>query len=72
MQAATFLPANHHLIILEDPTTLVQDMQTPNTTNLFTCTFCYQLSNGPVRVLGRSARLACTACYNGIIDLSIY
>lgn len=46
-------------------------MKTPETHNLFTCTFCYHLSAGPPHVLGRSARLACAPCHAALLDLSI-
>ncbi|KND88012.1 hypothetical protein TOPH_07389, partial [Tolypocladium ophioglossoides CBS 100239] len=46
-------------------------MKTPNNANVFTCTFCYNISAGPPHVLGRCARLACTACYAMLLDLSI-
>lgn len=37
----------------------------------FSCTFCRSVSAGPPRVLGRSARLTCEACYSALLDLSI-
>ncbi|KAI0024613.1 hypothetical protein F4780DRAFT_724357 [Xylariomycetidae sp. FL0641] len=40
--------------------------------DLFTCTFCWHLSRGPPRVLGRAtARLACDACFRGLLDLAV-
>ncbi|UNI14011.1 hypothetical protein JDV02_000695 [Purpureocillium takamizusanense] len=39
--------------------------------SVFTCTFCFALSAGPPRVLGRSARLVCAECYVAVLDLSI-
>ena len=39
--------------------------------NVFTCTFCFRLSEGPPRVLGRSARLTCADCHTTILNLSI-
>lgn len=46
-------------------------MKTSKTANVFTCTFCYNISAGPPHVLGRSARLACATCYSALLDLSI-
>ncbi|UPK89988.1 hypothetical protein LCI18_000923 [Fusarium solani-melongenae] len=39
--------------------------------NIFTCTFCFHLSNGPPHVIGRSARLACSPCHAALLDLAI-
>lgn len=39
--------------------------------HLFTCTFCWHLSSGPPRVLGRSARLACRPCTAALLDLAV-
>ena len=38
---------------------------------VFTCTFCHHLSDGPPRVLGRRARLACAACCAALVDLAV-
>jgi len=37
----------------------------------FTCTFCWHISSTTPRVIGRSARLACEACYNALLGLSV-
>ncbi|KAK1721498.1 hypothetical protein BDP67DRAFT_454429 [Colletotrichum lupini] len=37
----------------------------------FTCTFCFQPSDGPPHVIGREARLSCSPCYGALIDLAI-
>ncbi|KXH30933.1 hypothetical protein CSAL01_05116 [Colletotrichum salicis] len=39
--------------------------------NPFTCTFCFQPSDGPSHVIGREARLSCSPCYAALIDLAI-
>ncbi|KAK3368234.1 hypothetical protein B0H63DRAFT_564974 [Podospora didyma] len=53
-----------------------QQKSSPPTTqqtrhHVFTCTFCWRLSAGQPRVLGRSARLACGPCYKALLDLAI-
>ncbi|OHF02652.1 hypothetical protein CORC01_02048 [Colletotrichum orchidophilum] len=37
----------------------------------FTCTFCFQPSDGPPHAIGRGARLSCSPCYAALIDLAI-
>ncbi|KJZ72953.1 hypothetical protein HIM_07716 [Hirsutella minnesotensis 3608] len=39
--------------------------------SVFTCTFCHRISDGPTRVIGRCARLACEPCHAILVDLSI-
>ncbi|KAF4967189.1 hypothetical protein FSARC_5222 [Fusarium sarcochroum] len=39
--------------------------------NIFTCTFCFNLSQGPPQIIGRSARLACTTCHAALLNLAI-
>ncbi|KAJ4010521.1 hypothetical protein NW766_008392 [Fusarium irregulare] len=46
-------------------------MPNPNETNIFTCTFCFHVSQGPPQIIGRSARLACTACHAALLNLAI-
>ncbi|KAI8678830.1 hypothetical protein NCS55_00605500 [Fusarium keratoplasticum] len=46
-------------------------MPSGNQANIFTCTFCFHLSNGPPHVIGRSARLACSPCHAALLDLAI-
>ncbi|KAI5465481.1 hypothetical protein BGZ63DRAFT_399942 [Mariannaea sp. PMI_226] len=46
-------------------------MPLSTTANIFTCTFCFHLSQRGPHVLGRAARLACTACYTALLNLSI-
>ncbi|KAI5924903.1 hypothetical protein F4810DRAFT_661920 [Camillea tinctor] len=53
---------------------LPEPSSTNNNSNnpLFTCTFCWHVSSGPPRVLGRrSARLACDRCYTALLDLAV-
>ena len=38
---------------------------------LIRCTFCHHLSPAPGRVVGRSARLACSACHAALLSLTI-
>lgn len=46
-------------------------MSNPNDTNIFTCTFCFHVSQGPPQIIGRSARLACPACHAALLNLAI-
>ncbi|CAF3469103.1 unnamed protein product [Fusarium graminearum] len=46
-------------------------MSIPNHANIFTCTFCFHVSQGPPQIIGRSARLACTACHAALLKLAI-
>ncbi|GKU19994.1 unnamed protein product [Fusarium langsethiae] len=46
-------------------------MSIPSHTNIFTCTFCFHVSQGPPQIIGRSARLACTACHAALLNLAI-
>ncbi|KAJ3469321.1 hypothetical protein MRS44_003386 [Fusarium solani] len=46
-------------------------MPSGNQANIFTCTFCFHLSNGPPHVIGRSARLACSPCHAALLNLAI-
>ncbi|KAF5022801.1 hypothetical protein F66182_5143 [Fusarium sp. NRRL 66182] len=39
--------------------------------NIFTCTFCFHVSQGSPHVVGRSARLACSSCYSALLNLAI-
>jgi hypothetical protein len=43
----------------------------PSNPPLFTCTFCWHLSDGTPHAIGRAARLTCDACYSAILDLAI-
>ncbi|PTD10235.1 hypothetical protein FCULG_00008719 [Fusarium culmorum] len=46
-------------------------MSIPSHANIFTCTFCFHVSQGPPQIIGRSARLACTACHAALLKLAI-
>ncbi|KAF4978569.1 hypothetical protein FZEAL_5073 [Fusarium zealandicum] len=46
-------------------------MPTSNHPNIFTCTFCFHVSQGPPHVIGHSARLACPACHAALLNLAI-
>ncbi|KAI1434357.1 hypothetical protein GGR50DRAFT_407683 [Xylaria sp. CBS 124048] len=43
----------------------------PSTPPFFTCTFCWHLVSGPPHVVGQSARLTCSSCLRGIVNLAI-
>ncbi|KAF4457486.1 hypothetical protein F53441_536 [Fusarium austroafricanum] len=46
-------------------------MTSPGQTNIFTCTFCFHVSQGPPQIIGRSARLACPTCHAALLNLAI-
>ncbi|CAJ0553502.1 Ff.00g120140.m01.CDS01 [Fusarium sp. VM40] len=46
-------------------------MSDPSQTNIFTCTFCFHVFQGPPQIIGRSARLACSTCHAALLNLAI-
>ncbi|KAJ9425587.1 hypothetical protein QL093DRAFT_1267437 [Fusarium oxysporum] len=40
-------------------------------TNIFTCTFCFHVFQGPPQIIGRTGRLACTTCHAALLSLAI-
>ncbi|KAM0562081.1 hypothetical protein ACHAPJ_002525 [Fusarium lateritium] len=46
-------------------------MPASNQPNIFTCTFCFHLSQGPPQTIGRLARLACSTCHAALLNLAI-
>ncbi|KAF4999418.1 hypothetical protein FGRMN_2440 [Fusarium graminum] len=46
-------------------------MPDPSRTNIFTCTFCFHVFEGPPQIIGHSARLACSECHAALLNLAI-
>lgn len=67
---------HHHAAstLLPSDTPLPSPSSASSCPETYLCTFCWRphhQSTSPSRIIGRRARLACTLCYNALLDLAV-